>query len=239
MDFSFGNNETIYNEAPQTFYQIAFNAANCGKIVPMSKRNIRFKFGYTNMPAVYDGFVGQDCRGAEHEVSVSWSLSSGKQTIMYDDEVVYFNVCDMSNGKMTYSWHDKTGHYLKVIVHSLSTSLKQTQDAHWKQYDLLIDGVSYFRAPQIYQLGVFKKNTGGYEMNAHVKQESAIQSPVTKSSETIDLLSFDTIPIPVTPTSTQQSGITTRTTTSSQTNSAIMIPKIGESPTQQYVNYIF
>ena len=191
------------------------------------------------MPAVYDGFVGQDCRGAEHEVSVSWSLSSGKQTIIYDDEVVYFNVCDMSDGKMSYSWHDKTGHYLKVILHSLSTSLKQTQDAQWKQYDLLIDGVSYFRAPQIYQLGVFKKNTvpGDDEMNAPVNRDSTIQQPVTESAKTIDLLSFDTIPIPVTPTSERQSDSTT--TTSTQTNNAILLPMVGVSPQQQYVNYIF
>mmetsp|Transcript_31767 Transcript_31767/g.47451 ORF Transcript_31767/g.47451 Transcript_31767/m.47451 type:complete len:242 (-) Transcript_31767:130-855(-) len=236
---SSGNSSAGHAEVPHTFYQIDYASANCGRIVPMSKRRIRFKYGYTNMPAIYDGLSGQDCRGAEHEVSIMWSLSSGKQSIQYDGEVVYVNVCDLADGKMTHSWHDKDGHYLKVIVHSLSTSLKQTQDAEWRQYDLFIDGISYFKAPKIFEIGVFsKRNAGDCQMECNVfEQPTATKFDEAKSTEVVDLLSFDDIP--VTPTQQVQ---TVTPSSSPHDNNAILFPFMGANAPQQqqqYTNYAF
>ncbi len=236
--FGSTGNSAARAEVPHTVYQIDYAAANCGKIVPMSKRHICFKFGYTNMPAIYDGLTGEDCRGAEHEVTIDWSLSSGKQSIEYDGQLVYVNVCGFTDGKMTHSWHDKDGHYLKVIVHNLSTSLKQVERADWRQYDLLIDGVSYFKAPQLYEVGAFlKSNAGG---NAGHKMDCDVfkQPPMTRfdepqQSEVFDLLSFDDIP--VTPTGQVQ---TVTPNASPQDNNSFLIPFMGANePQQQYSNY--
>lgn len=234
MVFYLSSSARAEREVPHTFYQVDYAHANCGKIVPRSKRSIRFKFGYTNMTAIYDGLAGQDCRGEEHEVTIMWSLSSGKQSIEYDGEVVYFNVCDMSDGKMTHSWHDKHGHYLKVIVHSLSTSLKQTQDAEWRQYDLLIDGISYFIAPKIYEIGVFPNRKAGdkFAVNKDTKTE---QQPKVKPAEpvptqVVDLLSFDVFDdIPATPAMQVQ----TVTPQASPQNDAILLPFLGNNASQQ------
>ena len=154
----------------------------------------------------------------------------------YDGRLVYFNVCDMADGKMTHSWHDKDGHYLKVVAHSLSTSLKQTQDSDWRQYDLLIDGISYFKAPKIYELGVFSKtNAGDYQMDCDIfKGPSATRIDQAKATEVVDLLSFDDIQ--VTPTGQVQ---TVTPNASPQDNNAILIPFLGIKPQQQYTNYTY
>jgi hypothetical protein len=235
MNFFSTDNRAIHAEAPHTFYQIDYASANCGRIVPMSKRRIRFKFGYTNMTAVYDGLVGQECRGEEHEISIEWSLSSGKQSIEYDGKVIFINVCDMTDGKMTHSWYDKDGHYLKVIVHSLSTSLKQTQDAEWRQYDLLVDGISYFRAPKIYQIGLFPNRNNAENKDTTAEQPHLIKPAEPEPTEIVDLLSFDEFP--VTPTGQAQ---TVTPHASPQNNNAILLPFIGfNAPQQNYTNYTY
>ena len=227
---SSGNRSVAHDEVPHTFYQIDYASANCGRILPVSKRHIRFKFGYTNMPAIYDGLTGQDCRGAEHDITIMWSLSSGKQSIQYDGEVVYINVCDFSDGKMTHSWHDRDGHYLKVIVHNLSTSLKKAQDADWRQYDLFIDRISYFKAPKIFQLGEFSKsNAGDDEMDDDVfKQPTVTKFDEPQQSQVVDLLSFGDAP--VTPTGQVQ---TVTPNASPHDNNAILIPLMGVKEPQQ------
>mmetsp|Transcript_15613 Transcript_15613/g.25665 ORF Transcript_15613/g.25665 Transcript_15613/m.25665 type:complete len:241 (-) Transcript_15613:69-791(-) len=231
------NSSSGHADVPHTFYQIDHATANCGRILPKSKRRILFKFGYTNMPAIYDGLTGQDCRGAEHEVCIMWSLSSGKQSVFYDGKVVYFNVCDLADGKMTHSWHDKDGHHLKVVAHSLSSSLKQTHDSEWRQYDLLIDGISYFKAPKIFELGVFSKsNAGDYQMDCDaLKGPSTTKIDQAKTTEIVDLLSFDDIQ------GTPTGQVQTITPNASPTdNNAILIPFLGiNEPQQQYNNYTF
>lgn len=239
MNFLSSDDRAI-GEVPHTFYQIDYASANCGRIVPMSKRRIRFKFGYTNMTAIYDGLVGHDCRGEEHEVSIMWSLSSGKQSIEYDGKVIFVNVCDMTDGKMTHSWYDKEGHYMKVIIHSLSTSLKQTQDAEWRQYDLLVDGISYFCAPKIYQIGVFpNRNAESKQMGFAINKDHphVIEPSEPKPTEVVDLLSFDDFP--VTPTE-QIKTVTPHA--SPHANNSILLPFcfIGNNAHQQnYTNYSY
>jgi len=216
-----------HSEVPHTFYQIDYVSANCGKIVPISKRRIRFKFGYTNMQAMHEGLAGQDCRGVEHEISIMWSLSSGKQSITYDGELIYWNVCDMGDGKMTHSWHDKDGHYIKVIVHSFNSSMKAIQHDDWRQYDLLIDGISYFRAPKIYQIGVFAKTDNAsklpdFVVSTEEKRGQTIKTAEPKPAVVTDLLSFDFGEIPsVTPTPPVQ---TITPHASPQEDAAILLP---------------
>ena len=142
---------------PHTAYQVDFAAKNCGKLVPASKRVIRFKFGFTNSEALASGKTGQDCRGSEHEVLITWSLSSGKQAIAFDQQEVYFDVGDTTQSKIAHAWKDKNGRTLKVKVHAANMSTKNDPDPHWKQYDLFIDGVSFFRMPKIFELGTYSK----------------------------------------------------------------------------------
>ncbi|KAL7550794.1 hypothetical protein ACHAWF_014002, partial [Thalassiosira exigua] len=141
---------------PQVAYQVDYVAVNCGKIVAASKRRIRFKFGYTNLHALSQGKTSHDCRGSEHEVVIEWSLSSGKQAIAFDQQEVFFDVGGTTQSKLTHCWKDSLGHTLEVKVHAASMSTKFNPDADWKQYDLIIDGVSFFLMPKIFEIG-----TGG------------------------------------------------------------------------------
>ncbi|KAL7518001.1 hypothetical protein ACHAWX_002869 [Stephanocyclus meneghinianus] len=142
-------------DVPHTCYQIDFAAINCGKMVAASKRRIRFKFGYTNVDAISNGGTGQDCRGSEHDVTITWSLSSGKQAVVFDGKEVYFDVGDTTKVKCAFT--DNHGHTIEVSAHAAPMSTKSVPDPDWRQYDLLIDGISFFRYPKIYQLGVFSE----------------------------------------------------------------------------------
>ena len=140
---------------PHTFYQVDYVAVNCGKIVAASKRRIRFKFGYTNLEALEAGKTGQDCRGSEHEIVITWSLSSGKQAIAFDQQEVYFDVGDSTQTKIAHAFKDQLGHMIEVKVHAANMSTKTNPDPDWKQYDILVDGVSFFRMPKIFEIGIY------------------------------------------------------------------------------------
>ena len=145
-------------EVPHTAYQVDYVAINCGRIIAASKRRIRFKFGYTNTEALNAGKTGQECRGSEHEVSITWSLSSGKQAIAFDQREVYFDVGETTQSKISHEFKDEFGHVIAVKIHAASMSAKANPDPDWKQYDIMIDGVSFFKMPKIYAIGIFPKD---------------------------------------------------------------------------------
>lgn len=204
-----------------TAYQVDYVAVNCGKIIPASKRCIRFKFGYTNVEALSNGKTGQDCRGSEHEVVVTWSLSSGKQAIAFDQHEVYFNVGDSRQTKISFSWKDEFGHTLDVKIRAANMSTKAVPDPDWKQYDLFIDGVSIFHMPKIFEIGVVAKGdaTDSYMLAPKFAQYSSSSPPAQAGQfgngsnnnmgsilppvehkkpepEPVDLLSFDEFDAP-------------------------------------------
>jgi len=156
---------------PHTAYQVDYSAVNCGRIVPASKRHIQFKYGYTNMDALSSGKTGQDCRGSEHDISVTWSLSSGKQAITFDQQDVLFDVGDSTQTKLSHSWKDALGHTVEVKIHAVNMSAKSNPDPEWKQYDLIVDGVSFFSMPKIFEIGVFPKD------NAAAAAPTSAQGP--------------------------------------------------------------
>jgi hypothetical protein len=59
-----------YNMARNPPYQVDFQAAASGKMVALTKRRLRWRFGFSNPAAIAKGQTGVDCRGEEHEVSV-------------------------------------------------------------------------------------------------------------------------------------------------------------------------
>lgn len=165
----------MYRSAPHTAYQVDYAALNCGKIVKQSKRHIRFKFGYTNVDALSDGRTGQECRGSEHEISITWSLSSGKQAIAFDQHEVYFDVGDST--KISHRWKDQLGHTLEVKAHAANMSTKSNPDPDWKQYDLIVDGVSFFRMPKIFQIGIVPTEVRQQHDNHELASPGLAQQP--------------------------------------------------------------
>jgi len=197
---------------PHAAYQVDFVAVNCGKIMAASKRRICFRFGYTNTDALSDEKTGQECRGSEHEVVVTWSLSSGKQAIAFDQEEIFFGVGDSTQTKFSRSWEDKFGHCLQVKIHAAPMSTKAAPNPNWKQYDLLIDGVSFFDTPKIFEIGVFPKDDAASSLslgpnfaacpstassNALADQvnlstvNKEVKTSEQEAAQVVDLLSFD------------------------------------------------
>jgi len=107
------------------------------------------RFGYPNKQALDEGRTGNDCRGEEHEVTVVWSIASGKRQITMDGHEVHFTTA--RTGIVEHSWSSKGNHILKVVCHA-SPPLSPTPG--FRQYELFIDGQSFFRMPRMYEIGI-------------------------------------------------------------------------------------
>jgi hypothetical protein len=136
-------------------YQVDWQNAASGKRVSATKRRVLWRFGFSNAEAISQGLTGVNCRGEEHEVSVVWSLTSGKRLVMADGQEVHFSFGKRTDSKFETSWTMSGGHILKMIAHA-APPLFETPG--FKQFDLLLDGCSYFDMPKIFELGTPKAN---------------------------------------------------------------------------------
>lgn len=130
-------------------YQIDFSAVAAGKRVASTKRRIRWRFGFPNLKALEDGLAGTECRGEEHEVVIVWSITSGKRQIIMDGREIHFS--SNRTGMIDFSWNAKGNHVFKTICHATPPLSPQPG---FRQYDLFIDGQSFFRMPKLFELGV-------------------------------------------------------------------------------------
>lgn len=142
-----GNNGQ--QEPTKICYQVDFNAVAVGKVIAMSKRRIRWRYGFPNKEALDSGKSGIDCRGEEHDVTLVWSVTSGKRLLMSNNQQIYIG---SNKSKMfEYVWYDKNGTNLRIIAHS---SQPMSGASGCRQYDLFIDGKSFFTLPKVYEVGL-------------------------------------------------------------------------------------
>lgn len=137
------------------YYQVDFTKKSSGKQISKTKRQICWKFGIVNEEAVESGCRGSDCRGEEHEILFIWSITSGKRNIILDGETVHFSVRPRDK-KFDYSWTMK-GHVMKIAAYAVS-SLRAKPCR--RQFDLVMNGISFFDFPKIFQLGTVSDFTG-------------------------------------------------------------------------------
>jgi len=78
-------------------YQIEFQVQNQGKQISASKRIIHFRFGFANASALSQGKTGTDCRGDEHDIVVTWSITGGKRAISMDGREVQYSAGKRAN----------------------------------------------------------------------------------------------------------------------------------------------
>eukprot|EP00429_Kryptoperidinium_foliaceum_P028964 CAMPEP_0176140826 /NCGR_PEP_ID=MMETSP0120_2-20121206/71598_1 /TAXON_ID=160619 /ORGANISM="Kryptoperidinium foliaceum, Strain CCMP 1326" /LENGTH=108 /DNA_ID=CAMNT_0017476929 /DNA_START=122 /DNA_END=444 /DNA_ORIENTATION=- len=97
-------------------YQIDFAAQAAGKRVASTKRKIRWRFGFPNKAALDAGKTGPECRGEEHDVTVVWSITSGKRQIMMDTREIHYS--SSRAGILDFSWTTKGNHVVKVVCHA-------------------------------------------------------------------------------------------------------------------------
>jgi hypothetical protein len=114
----------------------------------MSKR-LRRRFGFANHEALAQGETGTACRGEEHDITLVWSVTSGKKLVLADGREVH---CSTSRGSIfDFSWTIKGNHVLKIVAHA-SPPLSVTPG--WRQYDFFVDGQSFFLFPKVFRLGL-------------------------------------------------------------------------------------
>jgi len=172
-------------------YQIDFAAIAAGKRVSSTKRKIRWRFGYANPQAISDGQSGTDCRGEEHDVTIIWSITSGKRQISMDGREVHYST--NRAGLLEFNWQTKGNHVVKVTCHAAPP---MTAQPGFRQYDLSIDGQSFFTMPKVFQLGVqgavASPMPGAYRSNYSSSAPSRHRNlggdaPVTREQEQADL----------------------------------------------------
>jgi hypothetical protein len=118
------------------------------------------RFGYANEKALSDGLTGTDCRGEEHDVTIVWSITSGKRQISMDGREIHYSTNRASI--LDFSWSTQGNHVIKVICHA-APPLQASPG--FRQYDLMIDGQSFFTMPKMFQLGV---RGGGGNIPNHI-----------------------------------------------------------------------
>ncbi|GMI00655.1 hypothetical protein TrST_g8804 [Triparma strigata] len=124
-------------------YQVDYTAVNAGRRLALTKRRVRWRFGYPSLPSLEAGKTGTDCRGEEHEVSLVWSLTSGKKSVVFDNVEVHSS--ESRQSVFEFSWSRDNQHVYKIVANAAGGGERQ--------YDLHVDGQSYFDMPKVYELG--------------------------------------------------------------------------------------
>lgn len=127
-------------------YQVDFVAQNTGRRVALTKRRVRWRFGFPSAEALEGGKTGIEARGEEHEVSLVWSLTSGKKSVVFDNQEVHSS--DSRASTFEFSWSRDNLHVYKITAHATGNG------PSGRQYDLIVDGQSYFDMPKVFELGL-------------------------------------------------------------------------------------
>lgn len=145
-----------YKSAPPSVpYQIDYSYQNTGRHISPTKRRVWFKFGFAKIESLARGRVGYECRGSEHEIEMIWSHASGKRAILLDGNVIHRDVATHTLQPWQYDFVMPLipgEHRARIDGHAV-VPISRHSDPTFRQFDLHIDGQSYFDFCKIYQLG--------------------------------------------------------------------------------------
>lgn len=135
-----------------SLYQIEFTITMCGKRIASTKRRIRWRFGFTNREALNSGLTGTDCRGEEHDITLIWSLTSGKRFVVVDSQEVHYS--NVKSNIFDFSWTLPANHVFKIVAHASSPLTGRGNS--FRQYNFFVNGLSFFNMPEACRLGLSK-----------------------------------------------------------------------------------
>lgn len=148
------NNTSRSGGGNRPLYAIDFTAVACGKRIANTKRRVRWRFGFANPDALAAGETGTACRGEEHDVTMVWSVTSGKRLILADGQEVHYS--NSRSAVIDFSWTMRGNHVLKVVAHATAP---MSAEPGFRQYDFFVDGRSFFSFPKVYRLGLTAAKT--------------------------------------------------------------------------------
>ena len=149
-------------------YQIGFNVQNAGKQMSTTKRIIHFRFGFANAQALSMGRAGVDCRGEEHDLCVTWSITGGKRLISLDGREIQYSAGKRANTSrradiLECAWKMSDHIFeLKCYAYKPKSGSPEKRNPKFHQYNLTIDGRSFFELPEIFDLGLKGLGTRNY-----------------------------------------------------------------------------
>lgn len=134
-----------------TIYQVDHQIIESGQRVKGAKRCYRWIYGYVN-PIVLtpDAGIktGGECRGQEHTVILSISLTSGKKSIEVDGEQVYTSTAKTPTLKVACLFKGmKLQVYGRLSNDSFTSELASTPD-----FELAVDGKPFRAFKKLYEL---------------------------------------------------------------------------------------
>lgn len=103
-----------------------------------------------------NGETGTSCRGEEHDVTIVWSVTSGKRIVLADGKEVHYS--SNRNNVFEYSWTMRGNHVLKILAHA---SPPMSPTPGFRQYDFFVDGQSFFTFPKVFRLGLAPNDPRG------------------------------------------------------------------------------
>mmetsp|Transcript_26670 Transcript_26670/g.31459 ORF Transcript_26670/g.31459 Transcript_26670/m.31459 type:complete len:484 (-) Transcript_26670:404-1855(-) len=165
------------------FYQINCSVGSSGKRVSVTKRRVRWRWGMASEDAFATGSTGMQSRFHEHEVALTWSLTSGKRLVLLDGKEVHYSTGRRTEGKFQYSWTvSELGNHVFTIIAFAVTPMRSAPAS--KQFDLLINGQSYSDFHNINELGVQEDHTINRKLNIPANMEcNTITCPPTREQE--------------------------------------------------------
>ena len=161
-------------------YAIDFTAVACGKRIANTKRRVRWRFGFANPDALAAGETGTACRGEEHDVTLVWSVTSGKRLILCDGQEVHYS--NSRSAVIDFSWTMRGNHVLKVVAHATAP---MSAEPGFRQYDFFVDGRSFFSFPKVYRLGLTGSKTMSPDSNRVGGRSGIAESSVRRRSGNI------------------------------------------------------
>ncbi|KAL7490977.1 hypothetical protein ACHAWT_001227 [Skeletonema menzelii] len=180
-------------------YQIGFHVQNAGKQMATTKRIIHFRFGFANPQALASGLAGVDCRGQEHDLSITWSITGGKRMISIDGREIQYTAGKRANSArradvLEAAWRMADHIFdLKCYAYVPKAGSPEKRNPKWKQYNLTIDGRSFFELPEIFDLGLRGFGTGGlpptisssdWDQTTDISSKKSVSSGATSSQYT-------------------------------------------------------
>lgn len=170
-----------YDLRVNPIYQVDWQNEASGKRVSATKRRVRWRFGFSNRAALDQGLKGPEARGEEHEVVLVWSLTSGKRLVVVDGQEVHFSMGRRADAKFETSWSMFGGHIFQIIAHAAAPLFNEHV---FRQFDLIVDGMSFHSFPKIFQLGA--NNSVRRDRDAHPPRQHAPPSFATPTSREQD-----------------------------------------------------
>ena len=169
-------------------YQINYRAKRAGKHITATKRRITFQFGFSSAESIMAGRTEADCRGEEHEVVLIWSHITGKRQLYMDGREFHMSKAARGNTRFEHSWNITGNHVLKIIANG-TPPLGEAARAMHRQFDLELDGMSFFSFCKIYELGTTTTTTMGTVGGAREKTNDNY-APRTTTTPALPALTY-------------------------------------------------